>query len=65
MAATVQNITDAGVDQRMQRSVMGFAVILAALVLMATLGAPWWSVTFLSVPLFFVSNLAYQGLFKT
>lgn len=65
MAATVQNITDASVDLRMRRSVIGFAVILAALVAMATLDAPWWSVAFLSVPLFFVSNLAYQGLFKT
>ncbi len=62
--AALQNITDAGVDQRMRRSVMGFAVILAALVAMASLGTPTWAVAILFLPLLGVANLAYQGLFK-
>ena len=61
----VANITGQGVDTRLRRSVIGFAVVLSALVALASLGAPGWTVGLLFVPLFFVSNMAYQGLFKT
>lgn len=59
------NITASGVDDRLRKSVLGVAVVLAVVVAMASLGAPAWSFALLFVPLFFVVNLAYQGLFKT
>ena len=61
----VPNITPEGIDTRLRRAVLGIGLVLAALVTMASLGAPAWSVALLFVPLFAVVNVAYQGLFKT
>lgn len=61
----VRNISAQSVDDRLRRAVLGFGLVLAALVTMAALGAPAWSVALLFVPLFGVVNVAYQGLFKT
>jgi uncharacterized protein (DUF983 family) len=61
----VQNITADAVDNRLRRAVIGFTVVLALMVAWPSLSAPWWTLALLFVPLFFVVNLAYQGLFKT
>ncbi len=59
------NINEAGVDQRLKRSVYGVATTLIAMLLMAKLHAPWWSMTILFAPFFLTINLAFQALYKT
>lgn len=61
----VGNICAEGIDTRLRRAVLGIGLVLAALVTLASLGAPAWSVAFLFVPLFAAVNVGYQGLFKT
>lgn len=63
--ATMENITASGVDSRLRGTVLGFGVLVAALVGLASVQAPLWAMSLLFVPAFFVSMMAYQSLFKT
>lgn len=65
MSATAGNICDSQVDTRLRGTVIGFGLLLAAVVGMASLGAPPWAMGFLLIPAFLVSLNAYQSLFRT